>query len=198
MDRSDPHSPVMDPHFPEGPRSAIGWFWAFRRYLGRYYQASDRSKCDPSPWPDGFDPQRNPVFAHNEIDIEAPATDVFGVLIDAQAWHTFYPNASGVVMAAGSAGRLAAGSRFEWTTFGTRQRSRVTVFEPSVALGWTADSPGTHAFHRWILDHRGGSTRVITEECQHGPVAFLDRYWMNRSLHAAHQLWLERLRGQLL
>ena len=179
---------------PRIPRTPFGWFAALGRHRRDDYVRSDRSQKHARPWEDGFDPDTNPVYAHNAIDIEVPVARVFGALANAVAWPRYYPNASNVVIEQGRETELRQGSRFEWTTFGTRQKSEVTLFEANVALGWTAESPGTHAYHRWILEPSGTRTRVITEECQHGLVARLDQYWMSRSLHAAHQLWLETLR----
>jgi hypothetical protein len=185
--------------FPATPRSPLGWFRALERYLPEHYTRSDPECRHPRPWQDPFDPQKNSVYSHNEMEVEAPASVVFHALTEVHAWHGFYPNASDVVViGSDEPARLRPDVRFEWTTFSTRQKSKVTLFEPGIALGWTAESPGTHAYHRWILESKKEMTRVITEECQHGPVAFLDRYWMNRSLHAAHHLWLEGLRAHVL
>jgi hypothetical protein len=94
--------------------------------------------------------------------------------------------------------RLRLGTKFRWETFSVVQHSEVTLYEPDRALGWTARSPGTRAYHRWFLLPEGHGTRVITEECQRGFVAWLDHHWMNPSLHATHQLWLEELRLKAL
>ena len=178
------------------PRTALGWF----RFLARHpthYRLSDRSQALPIPWPDGFDPRRNPVFAHNALEIPAPADVVFSVLVDATGWPVFYPNAADVRIEGGAETLLRPGARFAWKTFATWQRSEVVMFERDVSLGWTADSPGTRAFHRWVLEPTANGTRVVTEECQHGMIACIDRRWMNRSLSATHQIWLERLRDHV-
>ncbi len=78
------------------------------------------------------------------------------------------------------------------------QKSKVMLYEQDHALAWTAESLGTHAFHRWILFADGNGTRVITEECQNGLTALIDQFIMNPGLHATHQLWLEQLKKFVL
>jgi len=137
------------------------------------------------------------VFAHNELDLSVDAAAVFEILVSALAWPSFYPNSADVRIGDGQAGALGPGTSFTWTTFAVSQQSRVTLFKRDAALGWTADSPGTRAYHRWLLeDLPGTGCRVVTEECQFGPLAWIGRRWMNPSLRAAHQLWLERLSKQ--
>jgi hypothetical protein len=184
----------------ERPRTALGWFRQLKQLRPGDYRRSDPMGADPHPWPAGFDPRANPVFARNTLDIPAPPAAVFAALVDAPSWPTFYPNAADVVVEAGQETRLRAGARFEWRTFSTRQRSQVVLFEPDARLGWTALSPGTRAVHRWLIEPRasGAAAYVITEECQVGITARIDRYWMNRSLSAAHQLWLEALRDHVV
>lgn len=139
------------------------------------------------------------MFAHNEIVIPGVAPEVvFGMLVRAGEWPRFYDNSADISSepspVPGALSELRLGSRFTWKTFGVRQKSEVTLYERARALGWTADSPGTHAYHRWLLLAEGDGTRVITEECQTGPLAWVDSFVMNPSLHASHQLWLERLK----
>ena len=83
-------------------------------------------------------------------------------------------------------------------TFGTNQKSKVTLFSPNSAIGWTAEGAGVKAFHRWLLYPVAGGTRVVTEECDNGfsldmPVVGLKKL-LNPGLHAAHQIWLEKLK----
>ena len=45
-------------------------------------------------WPPGFEPDRSPVFAHNEITIAAPPERVWRRLIRAAGWPGWYTNSS--------------------------------------------------------------------------------------------------------
>lgn len=177
------------------PTNAVGWFLTLRREFPAWYKASSRIMAHAKPWPERFDPQKDSVFSYNEIMIpQFPPPIVFEVLVSAKKWPEFYPNANEIRILSNS-GKLEADTEFRWKTFATEQKSKVELFEQNVALGWSAESPGTHAFHRWILEPFNSGTRLITEECQNGITAWLDRFLMNPSLHAAHQLWLERLKS---
>lgn len=166
------------------------WLWKHRR---DDFESSPREVAHGRPWPKEArtDAHRAPVFANNELFIPGVAPKkVFAALTDVKRWPAFYENASRVHF---DGDRLGPGSRFRFTTFGVEQKSQIVDFEQDRALAWTADSLGTHATHRWILEPHAGGTRVITEEVQTGLLAHLDAPLMNPALHATHQLWLERL-----
>lgn len=183
----------MNRNFPK-PSNAFGWFRALRRNLPEWYETSARAQAHPKPWPARFNPQTDAVFSYNEIFLPGVTPrEVFAVLVTARNWPRFYPNADDVQLPAGD--QLQAGMTFRWKTFATAQQSTVELFEPDAALGWTAESFGVHAFHRWILEPQGNGTRLITEECQNGFGATLVQALMNPSLHASHQLWLEQLKS---
>ena len=166
-----------------------------RRTHGPAFAATPRSAAHPMPWPAGFDPRKNPIYVRNDIAIGAPASEVFRRIARATEWPSYYPNSADVRLE-GGATELRQGTKFEWTTFGTRQRSEVTLHDPDRAIGWTAKGGGVRAFHRWILEPAGdGRTLVVTEECQWGITAKLSRALLNPTMHAGHELWLERLKG---
>jgi hypothetical protein len=165
-----------------------------------WYQTSNRSEAAADAWPDGFDPQQNPVFAHNETFIPGVSPEqVFAVLVKASAWPDLYDNASDVEVksGAGEGSVLQMGTQFDWTTFATRTESEVRLYVPNHSIGWIAHNSGGEALHRFIVVPEGDGTRVITEECQRGAAAFLDSGMMAPALHAAHQLWLEELKQSL-
>lgn len=183
----------MNTNFPK-PSHAFGWFFALRRNFPQWYETSSRALAHPKPWPARFNPQTDAVFSYNEMLLPGVTPhEVFAVLVAAPRWPSFYPNSEAVQLPAGD--QLQAGMAFRWKTFATLQRSTVELFEPERALGWTAESFGVHAFHRWILEPQSNGTRVITEECQNGFGTWLVQWWMNPSLHATHQLWLEQLKS---
>ncbi len=184
----------MNHNFPK-PSNAIGWYFALRKHFPEWCVASPRTKMHPLPWPAQFNPKTDSVFSYNEIFIEGVTPDkIFEVLISANNWSSFYPNAGDVKIPSGE--KLFPNCEFQWKTFATKQKSKIELYEQDYALGWSAESPGTHAFHRWILEPKGNGTLVITEECQNGMVAWLDRFIMNPGLHAAHQLWLVGISSQ--
>lgn len=186
----------MNKNFPK-PSNAIGWYLALRKHFPEWLVASPRTKMHPLPWPARFNPYMDSVFSYNEIFIEGVTPDkIFDVLISAKKWSSFYPNAEAVEIP--NCEKLFPGCEFQWKTFATKQKSKIELYEQDYALGWSAESPGTHAFHRWILEPKGSGTLVITEECQNGITAWLDQRLMNPALHAAHQLWLEGMKKMLI
>jgi uncharacterized protein YndB with AHSA1/START domain len=178
-------------------RNPVEAFYRLKKDHPQWWKASSRSEVNSRPWPVArVDPSKTPVFAHNETFIDAPPSAVFAKLTDANGWASFYPNARDVKLPAGST-ELTPGLRFTWTTFGAKQSSKVQEYEKDRVLGWTAKSPGTLAYHRWILVPEGKGTRLITEETQRGLTAQLDQLLMNPALHASHQLWLEQMKKVL-
>jgi len=171
-------------------------FFKLKTQSSQWWQSSNKAESNPRPWPAGMEPAKASVFAHNETFIPLPPDQVFAALTDATKWASYYPNASNVQLPDGKT-KLEAGMQFTWSTFGTKQNTTVKEFEPGKALAWEADSPGTKAYHRWILEPAPGGTRLVTEETQKGPTAMLDQLLMNPGLHAAHQLWLENLKQTL-
>jgi uncharacterized protein YndB with AHSA1/START domain len=165
---------------------------------GQWFKASDRSLANPKPWPPGFDPKTAPVFAHNEVEVPLPPSKVFAALTAAKGWPEFFPNATDIKMPKGK-DALELGTKFEFSTFGAKQKTQVVEYEKDKALAWDAKSPGNEAYHRWILEPTAnGGTKIITEEIQRGPTAEIDHKLMNPALNASHQLWLETMKGHLL
>jgi hypothetical protein len=173
---------------------------------------SERSRADPRPWPETFDAQSDPVFAHNEVFVQASPEKVFEVLVDANHWSEFYENARDVKLLPDADGRvptvLERGTHFSWSTFGTALDTTVTEYEAGRVLGWTCagGSPVIAAHHRWILVPENGGTRFITEECNHIVISGAIRWALNpifkasghgEALPAAHQHWLEELKKRV-
>lgn len=65
------------PSFTEG----LAWFAWFGKNYPEWYVVSPRADADARPWPDGFDPRTDPIFAHNAIEIRGVAPgDVLALL----------------------------------------------------------------------------------------------------------------------
>ncbi len=177
--------------------------WTLSTAYAPWFESTPRNMSDPHPWPAGFSAADSPVFAHNEIFIRRSPDVIFQKLLRAHAWSSWYPNAAGVHIAGedpkNADAKLTPTSQFQWKTFGTVQSSAVKLFEPNVAIGWTAEGFGVQAFHRWYLFSESGGTRVVTEECDKGFTMDIagGSALLNPSLHASHQLWLENLKSQL-
>ena len=104
-------------------------------------------------WPQGFEPERADLFAHNEIDIQVGCEIAFSNLVDAEAWPSWYSNSKDVEVLNTPDHRLrknATESRGK--LFGFHIESRVWEFEPSTPrLGWFGDGKDVHAYHTFLL-----------------------------------------------
>jgi hypothetical protein len=140
-------------------------------------------------WPDGFDPDHADLFAHNAIVINAAADRVWAKLITAEAWPTWYSNASDVVVN-DSSGQLGDDVTFNWTTFGLQISSMVSEFIPHSRLGWYGNGDQLRAYHTWLLIPRSGdSTYVVMEETGMGDAAQQLAQTNPGHMHRGHDLW---------
>ncbi len=151
----------------------------------------------PIQWPEQYAPARAAVFAHNEIIIPAPAATIWRILLRAEEWPSWYPNAHSIHFVSHTGPDLRYRSRFRWNTFGLRITSKVLEFEPERMIAWNAHGIGVDAYHVWLLTPlEDGSTHVLTEETQNGWLASLARRFMPSRLEQQHQVWLEELSRQ--
>ncbi len=140
-------------------------------------------------WPDGFDPGDADLFAHNAIIINAPAMTVWGKLVAAAAWPTWYSNSRDVVIDDPS-GELGEHVTFNWTTFGLTIASRVADFVPYSRLSWYGNGDQLRAYHTWLLIPRlGDSTYVVMEEIGMGDGAQHLALTNPGHMHRGHDLW---------
>jgi Polyketide cyclase / dehydrase and lipid transport len=144
-------------------------------------------------WPADCRPDRSPVHVHNQLQIMAAPAVVWAWLVRAQQWPSWYENAHKVRFAAGHGPDLQPGTVFRWTTFLVPIRSVVTQFDPPGRIGWRATRPGISGYHGWVLQEAGGGCLVVTEETQHGPIAWLSLPLLRWALHHYHRRWLEDL-----
>ena len=101
-----------------------------------------------------------PVFAGNEIQIDAPVTAVWAVLTDIDTWPSWQSN----ITEAELNGPLMAGSSFDWKADGLRFHSTLhTVGEPHY-LGWTGTTWGAAAVHNWRLSPVGDTATLVRVE----------------------------------
>ncbi len=155
---------------------------------------AETTNATPLQWPEGYQPARADVFAHNEIVIPAPAAVVWRILLRAEAWPEWYPNAHDIHFVSHTGPDLRNRSRFRWNTFGFRISSKVLEFEPERRIAWNAHGIGVDAYHVWLLTPlEDGSTHVLTEETQHGWLAALGQRVTPGRLQRQHQVWLEQL-----
>jgi hypothetical protein len=129
----------------------------------------------------------------NEISIAAAPEIVWARLIRAVEWPSWYPNSANVRIA-GEAHDLSANARFSWRTFGVTVRSTVREFEPKTRIAWDGTGPAMDVYHAWLIEPRGASCWVLTEETQNGLAPRFQALFMPKRMFNGHQLWLERLK----
>ncbi len=142
-------------------------------------------------WPDDMSPARARIHVSNDLTIGAAPERLWSWLIRAPLWPAWYPHCKNVRLDDGAAD-LQPGSTFHWSTNGVALATRVTDFEPSTYLAWTAVSPLIKAHHAWRLDPTPAGTHVTTEETQRG-IATLAAFHVKPMMLRVHQVWLENL-----
>lgn len=146
-------------------------------------------------WPQGFDPAKADLFAHNAVVVNASCEQAWRHIIDAARWPQWYPNAGDVALL-GGATLLGEGVVWRWTTFGFSIESRMNEFVPFSRIGWFGYEPGAQPsfYHTWYLTPAGNGCRVVTEEVGMGPAAIHLRETNESLLHRGHDLWLATLK----
>lgn len=194
---------AVPPSYLPGWLAALEWMKWLKENYPSYWATSRRDEADPRPWRLGYDAQRDPVFAHDAIDVDGVApSDVLALLAKGRS-DVYYANSGPALDCETRAPvALTLGLRYCWTTFGTEQHMRVVELEDGedeAVLAWEGGSAGVTVYHRWIMRRTSTGTRVVTEECERGLMPDLPLYRdrMNPALRAGHELWLHGLRDQL-
>lgn len=146
-------------------------------------------------FPDNFNPNNCPVYAKNEITINAPAKDVWKWLINVNTWPDWYPNSSNIKILNQRDGMLAADTQFKWRTFNTNITSIIKRHQPYEQLSWKAKGFGIHAYHGWLIVPQEKGVHVVTEETQYGFFPTLAGGFIQKGLLKQHQIWLEGLKN---
>jgi hypothetical protein len=145
-------------------------------------------------WPPGHEPSSAAISEINTGRSSATPEEVWAWLARPDRWNAYYNNVGRVRHHSGPWPEIALGSRFAWTTFGTRVATEVTEYEPFERLAWSARAIGAHAHHAWVLTATGdGGTQIYTHETQHGALPRLLRAAMAPKMREMHQRWVDGL-----
>lgn len=137
-----------------------------------------------------MEPDRNaPVSASAEEEIQAPIDVVWRVLSDLSGWTDWNPD----VRSMDVRGPIEPGTTFVWKAGGLTIRSRIEEVVPPERIVWTGRTVTIRAVHAWVLEDRGGTTVVRTEESFAGPVASLFARPLRRTLEQSLNAGLEAL-----
>lgn len=143
-------------------------------------------------WPEGSEPERCPVFVHNERRIDAPPERVWRWLARADLWPSWFAGCTKLSIDEGPLA-LTVGSRVTWRMLGATIRVVVRRAEAPRDLDWRGGARGVNAYHAWRLEPDGDGTRIVTEETERGPLPWLLRWYLRGAIHRAHDAWLDAL-----
>lgn len=147
-------------------------------------------------WPAEFEPNKCAVHVRNELEITAPAANVWSWLVHARLWPTYYDNSQNVVFRTDTESfKLREHTRFTWRTFDVNLQSQVREYVEGERIAWDArGSFGLYVYHAWLIIPRDEQhCLVITEETQHGLPARLGQLLFPSRMYTQHQRWLEQL-----
>ncbi len=141
-------------------------------------------------WPLGYKPEEATFFVHNEIEIEAPPQRVWDILVQAQAWPSWYEGASDVKVIGSDDGVLRADQAFTWRTMDMEFTSKIKEFKAPTRLSWESRKTLIQGYHAWLIIPSGEGCRVITDESQHGFLASMQGIFIPNKLRRLHDVWL--------
>ena len=147
-------------------------------------------------WPAAFDPRTAPVFAHNDLLIQASCHRVWTRLVDVTDWPNWFVLTKDV-MIDGPEKTLGHGTLLHLKIFGSPIEARIDEYVPDTRLSWFPrglDEPAPKHYHTWLLVPEGTGCRVVTEESGVGPNDVKTPEANSKLVHRAHDLWLASLR----
>lgn len=106
----------------------------------------------------GFINDNAPVRARLELQIAAPASKVWALLVDAPSWPKWQKQIESVT----AEGRLRQGMQFSWKTGGVSVHSQVQLFDSERQLAWTGTALTAKAIHVWQLKAQPGNQTLVT------------------------------------
>jgi hypothetical protein len=140
-------------------------------------------------WPVELSPEESAIFAHTEIDINAPASTVWKNLILAERWPRWYVKSTDVHVL-GDSDALGKGTDFYWTTLGARITSMVRECAPVTRLGWITTGQYGVGYHNWlIIPTTRSSCHIINEFAMS-----FDPGVGSRRYHNINEEWLKGLK----
>ena len=155
------------------------------------------SRRDPSiHWPSAFDPRTAPVFAHNDLLVQAGWHRVWTRLLDVQDWPNWFVLTKDVSID-GSDRAVRRGTPILLKIFGGPITSKINEYVPDSRLSWFpkgVDEAAPPHYHTWHLVPEAGGCRATTEETGVGPNDVKTPEANSRLVRRTHDLWPASLR----
>jgi uncharacterized protein YndB with AHSA1/START domain len=137
-------------------------------------------------WPEDMKPSRSPIHFTNELEVAASPETIWSLLVDPEAWPSFYPNVSEVPVLLDGRQSMILGTRFEASLAGQDVLASVQEFEPVTRIAWGGGPkahPDSRAYHAWIITPTASGTHLWTEETMQGPL------WLELAKPAPDIFW---------
>jgi len=141
-------------------------------------------------WPENYQPEESQFFVHNEIQINAPATAVWEILIDASQWESYYAGATKLVLENSTSGKLEANTIFKWKTMGLDFVSEIKEFDAPYRLAWESNKSSIQGYHAWLIIPNEMGYTLVTSEAQHGIMTLAQKVFVPNKLEGLHDEWL--------
>jgi hypothetical protein len=175
----------------------------------------DRDQRSPDiHWPTTLSLKWSEMFAHNQIEINAPCATVWNHLVQALLWPQWC-SFSGKVKIRDGSQILQKNTRFSWIGLDLPQDniavfqhspepldSKVIEYVPERRIGWyscgtiTEHGPLCATYHTWLLTPIGAKKcRVTFEEVATGRAARYARGVYPEVVHLSHRRWLQELKN---
>jgi hypothetical protein len=140
--------------------------------------------------PVGYTPEQSPIFAHTEMDINAPASTVWKNLILAEHWPHWWLDTM-TVHVSGDSDALHQSTKFDWLVAGARTESTVHECVPVSRIGWYSQGQGFSLYHNWLVIPTGQSSCHVINEIavDANPTVF-----GSRDQHNLQERWLRGLK----
>ena len=145
-------------------------------------------------WPKAYIPEESKFFVHNEIAINAAPETVWSILINAEAWETYYQGASELAIVDNATGKLEQNSVFTWKTMGLEFNSSIKEFEPPYRLSWESNNKSIRGYHAWLIIPSEKGSTLITSESQHGFMTLPQKLFVPNKLNGLHDIWLAEIK----
>jgi uncharacterized membrane protein len=129
-----------------------------------------------------IDEVEGPIASASEIQIDAPAEEVWRTITDFRRWPEWNPEVKSMSVEPGD---VAEGLVFRWKAGPGQITSTVAYAVAPKRIAWTGKTIGIDALHVWRIEARGDRTFVHTEEAFRGLLARLLRRPMRRTLDGA-------------
>lgn len=164
-------------------------------YLAATFSAfAQQNSPETIKWPTEYEPSRAKFYVHNEIEINATPEKVWGILVDALQWESWYVGAKNVALTPPTDTTLDAKSVFSWLTMGLRFESTIRQFDPNRLLAWESKKKSIQGYHVWLIVPSTNGCKVITDESQNGWLTFFEKTFQGKKLKKLHDVWLSELK----